>query len=102
MIVGIVIISLMQWSLWVLNSRDFVLSIILPTLAGEFRTLTGFQVAFGAFVLAVPLLGVLGAAFLLRTRSRQRGVEDVAPGALALRALVCSADRGSYSSTAKR
>lgn len=78
MIVGIVIISLMQWSLWVLNSRDFVLSIILPTLAGEFRTLTGFQVAFGAFVLAVPLLG---AAFLLRTRSRQRGVEDVAPGA---------------------
>ncbi len=79
MIAGVVIIGLTQWSLWVLNSRDFVLSMILPYFSTEFKTLTGLHMVVAAFVLVVPLLVVLGLAMLLRNRSRGRIAEDAAP-----------------------
>lgn len=81
MVAGVVIIGLTQWSLWVLNSKDFVLSMILPYFSTEFKTLTGFHMVVGAFVLVVPLLVVLGATVVLRNRSRRRGVGDVGPDA---------------------
>ncbi|MCB1291672.1 hypothetical protein [Mycolicibacterium sp.] len=75
MVAGVAIISLTQWALWVLNSRDFVLSMILPNFAGEVRSLTALQFSvFGAVVLA-PLLGV---AVLLRFSSRRSTQDDVA------------------------
>lgn len=76
MIAGVAIVGLTQWSLWVLNSKDFVLSMILPYFSGEVKSVTGFHVAVGVVVLVVPLLG---AAFLLRARSRRRSVDDEAP-----------------------
>lgn len=79
MVAGVVIIALTQWALWILDSRDFVLSMILPYFSTEFRSLTAFHMVAGALVLMVPLFAVLGVAFRLRNRSRQRSVEDVAP-----------------------
>lgn len=76
MIAGVAIVGLTQWSLWVLNSKEFVLSMILPYFSGEVKSVTGFHVAVGVVVLVVPLLG---AAFLLRARSRRRSVDDEAP-----------------------
>ena len=76
MVAGVAVISLTQWALWVLNSRDFVLSMILPNFAGEVRSLTALQ--FSVFV-AVLLAPPLGVAFLLRSRWRRRGPEGVAP-----------------------
>lgn len=76
MVAGVAIISLTQWALWVLNSRDFVLSMVLPNFAGEVRSLTALQ--FSVFV-AVLLAPPLAVAFLLRSRWRRRGLGGVPP-----------------------
>lgn len=68
MIAGVVIVGLVQWPLWILDSRDFVLSIILQYFSSEMKFVTGFHWAVGAVILVVPLLG---AAVLLRTRHRR-------------------------------
>ena len=78
MIAGVVVVVLVQWPLWVLSSKDFVLSMVLPYFSGEVMSLNGCHLAVGVVVLLVPLTGV---ALLLRSRARQRGVEDVAPDA---------------------
>lgn len=69
MIAGVLVIGLVQWPLWVLNSKDFVLSMVLPYFSGEVMSLNGFHVAVAAVVLVVPFLGT---AFVLRARSRHR------------------------------
>ena len=75
MVAGVAIISLTQWALWVLNSRDFVLSMILPNFAGEVRSLTALQFSVFGAVVPAPLPGV---AVLLRFSSRRSTQDDVA------------------------
>jgi len=69
MIAAVLVIGLVQWPLWVLNSKDFVLLMILPYFSEEVRLLTGLHVAAVAVVLVAPFLVT---AFLLRTSSRHR------------------------------